>query len=192
MDIRAYKSELRAKVKDYRRSLKTDEKYAMDDSLSDIILKMDLYRNAKSILCYHSTDIEVSTEIIINTALAQGKDVYLPRCIKGTRKMDFIKINSMEDLESGTFGVMEPKLDLEEKYHNSPDSLCIIPALMYDVRGYRLGYGGGYYDRFLYKYTGAKVGIIYKENVVDKLKYGRYDIPVDYIVTEDKQIKTRF
>ena len=131
-----------------------------------------------------STKIEVDTFRIIERALADGKAVAVPRCVPGTRQMEFYRINSVEELAPGTFGVLEPIPGVHELLHDFSDSLCIVPALSYDWHGYRLGYGKGYYDRFLSKYEGVMIGICYSDCVQRKLPHGRFDRPVELLVTE--------
>ena len=81
--------------------------------------------------------------------------------------------------------MLEPRVPGCEKLEDYTGSLCIVPALMYDLKGYRLGYGGGYYDRFLAGYTGYTIGLTYRRNILRFLHYGRFDVPVDMVVTED-------
>lgn len=156
----------------------------MDRQITDRICSLYQYREAQTLLCYVSKPIEVDTIPLIQRALADGKQVACPRCVEGTRQMEFYRIHSLDDLEKRTFGVLEPKVPGCEKLTDFTGSLCIVPALMYDLKGYRLGYGGGYYDRFLSGYDGYKIGITYRRNILRFLHYGRYDIPVDMIVTE--------
>ena len=156
----------------------------MDRQIIDRICSLYQYREAQLLLCYVSKPIEVDTIPLIRRALADGKQVACPRCVEGTRQMEFYRIRSLDDLEKRTFGVLEPKVPGCEKLTDFSGSLCIVPALMYDLKGYRLGYGGGYYDRFLSGYDGYKIGITYRRNILRFLHYGRYDIPVDMIVTE--------
>ena len=115
MDIREYKKEIRINCKKFRKSMNQDYKKKMDEKIADNFLKSNLYMKCSSLLCYVSTDIEVSTKEIISKALSDGKTVAVPRCIKGTRYMDFIKITSFDNLESGTYGVLEPRKEFSEK-----------------------------------------------------------------------------
>ena len=184
VDIRAYKNSLRDKAKAMRRSMDPEAKAQMDRQITDRICSLYQYREARTLLCYVSKPIEVDTIPLIRRALEDGKQVACPRCVEGTRQMEFYLIRSLDDLEKRTFGVLEPKVPGCELLTDFTGSLCIVPALMYDLKGYRLGYGGGYYDRFLSGYDGYKIGITYRRNILRFLHYGRYDIPVDMIVTE--------
>lgn len=184
IDLRIYKGKLRERTKRMRRNLDPQQKAQMDREITKRIQSLYQYREADTLLCYVSTPIEVNTHQLIEEALARGKRVAVPRCVAGTREMEFYLIHSFEDLERRTFGVLEPKVPGCTKLTDFSRSLCIVPALMYDLCGYRLGYGGGYYDRFLANYKGCKVGITYRKNILRFLHYGRYDVPVDILVTE--------
>ena len=191
MDIRKYKTNLRNEIKTFRNNMPQNIKKEYDDAIAENLLNSVTYKNADAILCYMSTSIEVNTEKIILSALKDGKEVALPRCIPDTRLMDFVIIKSLDDLEKGSFGVLEPKKSITDIIIPNAKSLCIIPALMYDVYGYRLGYGGGYYDRFLCNFSGTTLGIIYEENITNILQHGKYDVPVNQIVCEHYITKTQ-
>ena len=99
--------------------------------------------------------------------------------------MEFYYLRSFdEDLESGAFGVLEPKIGRCEKMTDFSNSICIVPGLAFDNEGYRLGYGKGYYDRFLCNYPGVKIGICYASCVKRELPHGFYDVPVGILVTD--------
>ena len=142
------------------------------------------YQRNNVLLIYVSTSIEVDTFRIIHQALADGKRVAVPRCVPDTRNMEFYYIDSTDELAPGMFGVLEPHPNPERLYKESDGGLCIVPAFSYDWRGYRLGYGKGYYDRFLSRFEGNMVGICYSECVQRSLPHGRFDRPVELLVTE--------
>ena len=98
--------------------------------------------------------------------------------------MDFYWIQSIDQLERGSFGVLEPRVDQCKKVESFHDSLCVVPCLSCDRKGYRLGYGSGYYDRFLANYRGVTVALCYQEILQPKLMHGKYDVAVDYVVTQ--------
>ncbi len=182
-DIRQFKKERRALVKEYRRSLAPEQKAGMDGQIRKTLCRLYQFQRAKTVLIYMSTPIEVDTVGIIEYCWQHHKRVALPRCVDGTRLMDFYYVSSFDQLEKGTFGVLEPKTSCE-KLGDYKDGICVVPALAYDRQGYRLGYGGGYYDRFLGKYPGATVGIIYRQNLYRFLPHGRYDASVSVVVSE--------
>ena len=134
-------------------------------------------------MIYASTAIEVDTFGIIEQALADGKRIALPRCIKGTRNMEFHYISGLDDLERGTFNVLEPKETLETVTDYS-ETLMIVPALALDSFGYRLGYGGGYYDRFLAHYRGGAVLLCRERLIREEIPVELHDYPVPWVLTE--------
>lgn len=191
-DIREYKKELRLRFKAVRTGMSEEEKRLSDERIFQRIIASSAYKNADTILTYVSTAIEVDTIQLIGRAIADGKRVAVPKCISGTRLMDFYFITSMDDLETGTFSVLEPVEEKCEKADDFEHALCIIPGLSFDMNGFRLGYGGGYYDRFLSAHPDMhRMGICYCSCTVQKLISGRFDTPVNSLVTEKylKRIK---
>ncbi len=183
-DIRLVKSDLRQSIKQMRSALDPAVKQRMDDIITDMFLHSTSYTRSDVLLTYVSTGIEVSTEKIITTALSEGKRVACPRCVDGTREMDFYFIDSLDELHPRTFGVREPEADPGRIYDSTGHPICIVPGLSFDRWGYRLGYGKGYYDRFLSRYSGWTVGLCYSACVQYKLPHGRFDRPVDRLITE--------
>lgn len=185
IDIRVVKSRIRDEMKEYRRCLSPEEKAAMDGAIFQRLCRVRQYQAAGLVLVYVSMPIEVETREIIRHAWSQGKRVAVPYCVEGTREMEFYEIKSFDQLEKRTFGVEEPRPQDCPRLEEFPvSSVCVVPALAYDTAGYRMGYGGGYYDRFLSHYRGTKVGIVYCRCVSRRLIHGRYDVPVDLLVTE--------
>lgn len=187
-DIRVYKKKLRDRYKAIRQRMKPEHKAVCDARIKGRVLSLAEYRRAKTLLCFVSTPIEVDTRKLIERALADGKAVAVPYCLDGTRKMRFYRIGSLDDLSPRTFGVLEPDPSRSERVTDFADSLCVLPGIAFDREGFRLGYGGGYYDRFLsrsYAYSGGvTVGVCYTDCMVHRLFRGRYDIPCDILVTE--------
>lgn len=161
-----------------------DKKASLDRKIKNKLLNLWSVREAKAVLCYVSTDIEVDTREFINTLLQMGKPVAVPRCEGEKSNMNFYYINSLDELESGSFGVDEPDSSKHKMLWDTTDCVCVVPAFMFDKQGYRLGYGKGYYDRYLSRYKGSTIGICYAENLVNELFHGKYDRTVDMIVTE--------
>ena len=183
-DIRPEKNELRAKSLEWRRNLSRGEKQRMDFKIQNKFLTLWKFREVTTVLVYCSKPLEADTSLIIDRALAMGKTVAAPRCVPGTRDMEFYIIKSKSDLAPGAFGVMEPDVEKCSLLRDYTSSVCIVPALMYDTEGYRLGYGKGYYDRFLSGYNGACIGLGYSALIKDSLPHGKFDRKVDIIVTE--------
>jgi len=184
-DIRKLKMRLRAQFRAIREDMDPAVRAEADRSIADTVRTLWQYRASQQILVYVSTPIEVDTYRIIEQAWADGKRVAVPRCVPDTRNMEFYYIESMEDLSPGSFGVLEPQADPQRLVSDFTKAMCLIPAFSYDYTGYRLGYGKGYYDRFLSRFTGYMVGICYSSCVRRYLPHGRFDRPVQLLVTEN-------
>lgn len=171
-DIRPLKNELREQSKAFRREMSPELKRHHDEAIRARVTGLWQYRSCKTLLTYVSTSIEVDTRALILTALEEGKRVAVPRCVPGTRDMEFYYIRGLEELEPGTFGVLEPVPGRSVRMTDFSSGLCLVPALCYDWKGYRLGYGKGYYDRFLARFGGRMIGICYHECVRRRLPHG--------------------
>lgn len=183
-DIRQLKKDLRADIKQFRINMSPDYKEECDKLIAERFFRSTSYTNSQVILTYVSTEIEVDTHRIIQQALSDGKKVACPRCVDGTRLMNFYYINSLDELEVHSFGVLEPIPNESMLYRGAEYPVCIVPGLSFDSQGYRLGYGKGYYDRFLSEYKGWTVGFCYSECVEQKLPHGYFDRAVDRLITE--------
>ena len=140
------------------------------------------YRSADTVLLYMARPNEIATSLILHAAFANHKTVALPVCMDRGR-MIFRRIRSSADVAPGRFGILEPKAECEQI---TPDdkTLCVCPALCCDMRGYRLGFGGGYYDRFLADFTGVKAALCYADSVIPQIQAEDFDIKMDVIHTD--------
>ncbi len=190
-DIRPVKTELRDKYRRLRQEMPREIRQKADDTIAQNVRRLWQYKSNDILLSYVSTSIEVDTRRIIAQAIADGKKVAVPRCIPDSRLMEFYFIHSIEELKPGMFGVLEPEPDPENLFDDTQNGLCIVPAFSYDWRGYRLGYGKGYYDRFLSNFDGNMIGICYAACVQKTLPHGRFDQPVESLVTEEYIRRTK-
>lgn len=188
IDIRKYKQELRLNCRAKRQALSPEEKSTLDRLVAENVRRLKEYRPAKTLLIYMSTPIEVDTVQIIKNAWADGKRVAVPRCIPDSRDMEFHYIDSLECLAPGTFSVLEPDPSLPV-VDDFTGCLMIVPGMQFDMKGYRIGYGKGYYDRYMVRFSGISAGICYSDELRPFMYHGRYDRSVDIVVT-DKRIKT--
>lgn len=175
------KNDLRKELLKRRKAVK--DKHIKDKIIQDKLLSLKEYKHSKLILLYASLDDEISTDNLVLDALESGKCVALPRCIDKNGNMSFYIINSFKDLEIGNFNVREPKKNCEVVTDFS-DSLCVVPALSFDRTNYRIGYGKGYYDRFLQNNNCFSVGLCYNELMSEKLPVDEYDKSVDIVLTD--------
>lgn len=183
-NIKEVKKNLRARYRQFRERLGAEQKLGLDSTIQSRLLALNEYAKAETVFTYVSKQIEVDTIALIKAALANHKQVAVPRCVPDTYDMEFYYITSLEDLEKGTFGVMEPNIVKCRLVPADAIGLCIVPGLSFDAQGYRLGYGKGYYDRFLAEFQGDTVGICYAGCVQWNLPHGYYDKPVDILITE--------
>jgi len=161
------KKKLRSEVRKAERELTDDFKKISDSEVNKNLLNLDEYKNAKTVFAFVSLKREISTDIFIEDVLSSGRILCVPLCAeKGMMKIK--KINSLDELHTGAYGIKEPSEDCAEIPAEDID-LALIPCVSCNSNGDRLGQGGGYYDRFLYKFTGTSVmvcrEILMRENI---------------------------
>ena len=179
----ADKKALRKHFKEVRINMPFTEKEKADSKIAANFLDSEDYINCKDILMYVSSEIEVSTRLVMEKALLE-KRVFCPRCEDGTNIMYFYKINSFSQLEKGSFGILEPSKECEICGNFNETSVCLVPGLSFDEKGYRLGFGKGFYDRFLKNFKGIKTGLCYETCLSQNLPSDIFDITVDKLITE--------
>lgn len=156
--MQALKKELRRELITRRRAMSPTEKQAADDSIFQQL--EPLLKNAGSVLTYVSTEIEVDTCRVLEFCFEQEIPVAVP--VSGDTELEFYRISSFSDLAEGRFGISEP-VNREVPFSSDESTLCIVPALCADGSGLRLGYGRGYYDRFLGRFSGTSVIVCYSD-----------------------------
>lgn len=184
-EIRQQKNGIREKYKALRASIPPDKKAEMDKRICETFISLATYRYSSIILMYAPKGTEVNIFPIAEKALADGKKVAFPRCTPNSHNMEYHFVTSLSELTPGAYGILEPSktLPVYNREDLSPTA-CLIPAIVYDTKGYRIGYGKGYYDRYLGTFKGSKVGVVYSDCITDKLPRGRFDLSADFLVTE--------
>lgn len=141
------------------------------------------WKNAKTIGITISNPPEVDTFQIIRKAWEEGKKVVIPKCYPKERKMAFRKLSYFSQLESVYSGLLEPiETETEEVLKDEIDML-IVPGLAFTEEGYRLGFGGGYYDRYLKDYNGKTISLAFQVQILSVLPIEEHDIPVGKIIS---------
>ena len=170
------KKEIRKEILYLRDNL--EERYSKSMIIKDKIMNLDIYKNSNCIALYYSMKSEVDTKELIKESLELGKKVVLPRIIN-KNKMIFISVNRDTNYEKNSFGVLEPIGEEERDI-----DLIICPGVAFDKDNNRLGYGRGYYDKYLKDKDIYKIGICYKEQLVDKIDIDDFDIKMDMVITD--------
>jgi len=167
---------LRNKYKEIRKNI--DDKEEQANIIFNKVINLEEYKQSDLILIYVSLKDEVDTIELIKHSLEIGKKVATPKC-EGN-DIIFYYINTLENLEERSFGILEPRTN--KKVDSFNNSICIIPGIAFDKQNNRIGYGRGFYDRFLENYKGIKIGLTYKECICDKIDSEKNDIKMDKVI----------
>ncbi|GMW01326.1 MAG: 5-formyltetrahydrofolate cyclo-ligase [Candidatus Hydrogenedentota bacterium] len=176
------KSRLRLALLKRRRGLGAEQVRAWNHAIQSHLLSHGTYQSSASVLTYVSSkDNEVDTLPIIRDGLEMGKSIFVPRVAAG-RMLQWVKLASIADLAPGPMGILEPRTG--EAVSGDDGDLVLVPGIAFDRHGNRVGYGGGYFDRFLPRFRGIKIGLAFAAQVVEEVPSETYDMRVDWIITE--------
>lgn len=176
------KKELREHYRAARADMQPEQRAAQAQEICAHILQSAMYQNASCVLLYAAKGEEIDLSAVAADAWATGKTVAYPRCLDKSGDMAFFVVDSPTRLVKGSFGIPEPSEDCLP-WQMTEDALCIVPALAADAFGNRLGYGKGYYDRFLADFKGTSICAVYNCGVAESLPADDGDLPVAYIAT---------
>jgi 5-formyltetrahydrofolate cyclo-ligase len=173
------KKELRRQIRELKRAMTEEQIVSASQRLGELFLASDYYKNAKTIYGYLPYNQEVRTVPMLEQALRDGKRVALPKC-RG-EEMRFLWVDDFDHLEISALGSPQPAADGPEA--DDSQALVLMPGLAFDRAGNRIGYGGGFYDRFLSREPGhPTVALCYDFQMVDRLECDKFDIPVDLVL----------
>jgi 5-formyltetrahydrofolate cyclo-ligase len=184
----ADKKKARLELAKIRADIYDKQKYS--ELLCNGIEALKEYKDADVILLYFPTRSEPDISALADIARRDGKKIAFPISVTKDCTLDFRFLSSPDELEIGAYGIREPKADAE-RATLSDRTLCIVPALAVDADGYRLGYGKGYYDRFLSTFEGNAVVAIHSSLVCERLPRNDTDIPIQTIITETGAIRLK-
>lgn len=183
----ARKQVLRQTLKARRAALTPAQRAEMGAAIAEQVLALPVYRACTTLFSYVSMQEEVDTRALIQAALHDGKQVAAPRC-EG-KQMAFYEINALERLAPGRYGLLEPPVG--KRAVPDQHSICIVPGLSFDRLGARVGYGGGFYDRFLPTFPGVSVGLCYTPLLSQTpLPSESHDCSVNFVVSDREIWKT--
>lgn len=182
------KKELRSYILSLRESLSDEDVRLKSLSIMRRLEGLSFYAQADMIMAYMDYRKEVMTSQLIERALYIGKRIVLPLTIPDKHQLVLIEIKDLKsDITVGFKGIREPKYNNERIVTPKEVDLVIVPGVVFDERGYRIGYGGGYYDRFLRETDACKVGLAFELQIHHVLE-DEHDIKMDYVITEDRII----
>lgn len=182
------KAQLRRRFLAQRAALAPAEKQHINREICARVLASDLFRNARCLFLYVSTQQEIDTRALLRAALETGKMVCVPLC-GAAGQMTARRISSLDELRPGAYGIDEPDAGAPA-FEPGQIDLVIAPALACDRQGYRLGYGGGYYDRFLAQTDAACAALCADARLVDRLPHAAFDRRCGWIFTERQVLRT--
>ena len=185
METNTEKSSLRKVLLERRDTTSYDFIKLASQKIHNRLKQIEIFRSAKKIACYYPIGSEVLTQDIMQEILGDGKELFLPK-VDGDN-LSFRKIGGLKDLEKGAFGIMEPKDNCPE---GKEFDIVLVPAVAMTKKGIRLGYGHGYYDRFLSELNVKTISLTYSKQIVKSIPYSEKDVKIDWVVTEEKSIDT--
>ena len=175
------KAELRKKILQEMKAIPREQKQFIDQALTERLLHHPFYQEARVIASYLSFPHEFQTQELIEQALKDGKKVLIPKTYPKGR-MDFV-VYDPQQLVKTSFGLLEPQGDLEVVDASQID-LIHVPGLAFMTKGYRIGYGGGYYDRYLEHFSGHTLSTVYPCQIQDFISEN-HDIPVQEVLIDE-------
>ncbi len=187
--------ELKKEIRDIhikkRKNMTFFEKEEKDKKIFERLIDLEIFKEAVFILSYVSVNIEVDTINLIKHCFEIEKKLFVPVCFKENYSMKFYSLSSLEQLHFSSFSLLEPIPNEKNLFKNLlfKKTVCIVPGFVFSVLGDRIGYGKGFYDRFLKKFGGVKIGLCYDFNLEQEIIKNSFDVPVDLVLTENRTIK---
>ncbi len=184
------KALIRKRMLAFRDAMPPLERAEKSCRIARLVMGHPAYRSAECLLCYAGYKSEADTFFLMGQALKDGKKVYCPKVVEAApakRQMEFYRILSLEELEPGYHGIPEPPESGDRLFaEDGKTGLMILPGSVFDKNGNRIGYGGGYYDRYLGRHTGmVRMGICFDFQVAETVPAERYDWKMDLVMTEN-------
>lgn len=164
--------------------LETAEHEEISNALQKRLFQSGLWENAETIAVYLSVRNEWDTRKIVEQAWADGKRVAIPKTIPDTKDMIFYAITDWSQTVKGPFQLEEPNIEETVRVEKEEMELMLVPGLVFTKEGYRIGFGGGYYDRFLADFIHPTASLVHTNQLTDSFYIEAFDIPVNYLITE--------
>ncbi|WP_281202259.1 5-formyltetrahydrofolate cyclo-ligase [Cytobacillus kochii] len=177
------KKQLRKMIMQQLTEMPSEQYTSHSEKLASQLFLTSHWQQSKVVALTISRFPEVDTFPIINKAWSEGKQVAIPKCLPKTREMDFRIFSSYDNLEVVYSGLQEPVVDKTKSVRPCEIDLLIVPGVAYTLKGDRIGFGGGYYDRYLVDYNGFTLSLAFQEQVVNNIPIDHHDLPVQKIIT---------
>jgi len=185
MDEMTDKREIRKKIMTLRNAMPVEAIAAKSCEIVRRLKELREIRESFTLMVYLSFGSEVLTDDLIRWGWAEGKRIVVPFCHPESRVLTPCLLGGFAELETGHYGIREPKADRLRPVPREEIDAVLIPAVAFDRQGRRVGYGGGYYDRFLPEIPrAARIGAAFACQIVPEIPTDRYDVQVDRIATE--------
>lgn len=184
------KKRIRDEILEKRSKLDKKTINSYSNSISDKLFETSSYKNSTTIMCFISFSDEVNTHELIKNAIKHGKTIVVPITVSKTKELKVSELLDFSELEIGYYNILTPKAEFIRFVDPNTIDLVLVPGVAFARNGYRVGYGGGYYDRFLSKLDSQvkKIGLGFYLQVVDTVPVENFDIPIDAIITEKEII----
>ena len=184
--IKREKDAIRKECSDKRNAIDKMEHMAMDEKICSTAVSLVSFKYADIVLLYAPIKSEIDVMPIFKAAIESGKRVAFPRCNVEERTMKFHFVGSLDELSPCAYGIREPSEDapVYDPNEERGSAVCYVPGLAFDAYGYRLGYGKGYYDKFMHIFNGCTIGVVYSDFILNSLPKGRFDKHCDVMLTE--------
>ncbi len=183
------KKTLRKYIMEKLSELKLPEYEDQSYQIAQRLYRSDEWISAETVAVTVSKAPEVDTLQIIRMGWEQGKRMVIPKCEPKSKGLDFRELKRFSQLETVYYGLLEPIVNETVSVGGDDIDLVVVPGLAFSDSGFRLGFGGGYYDRFLADYHGYTVSLAFKDQLVNELPVESHDIPVQKIIHSEGVIK---
>ena len=179
-------TEIRHRMKAYREGLSEEEILKLSKEIENRLYEIIHSSNRKEILCFYPMEVEVNLLPLYERLLKERFLLYFPKTYQ--EEIIFYKVDNMRDFKLGAFRIMEPYGIGEKNRYQGNAAVCIAPGLAFSKDGHRVGYGGGYYDRFLKNKNILKVGVCFDSQITN-LRPQLHDVDMDLVITDQNIYK---
>lgn len=187
------KNRLRSEMLEKRDRMSLDDNKRFSDTICRSIIALSSYEAAKTVMCFLSFRSEINTKTLVLNILESGRRLVVPTVDFETKTLRLSHLESMADLVPGPYGILEPKASAFRPAAPAEPDIILVPGAVFDLKGHRIGYGGGYFDKFLpmTRADALSIGLCFDFQIVPSVDPLAHDRPVDLVVSEKRMIKAK-